>query len=65
MRNWRELLHLKLVSGLLLFAAAGCTWYILMYHLHGDAFITNFSEYITSFAPLYPEHPKVDVWYFT
>ncbi len=64
MRNWRELLHLKLVSGLLLFAAAGCTWYILMYHLHGDAFITNFFGVHNFLRATVPEHPKVDVWYF-
>lgn len=64
MKNWRELLHLRLISGLSLFIVTGCTWYLLMYHLHGDAFITGFFGVHNFLRATVPEHAEADVWYF-
>ncbi len=41
-KDIREMLHVHLISGLILFALIGAPWYGIMWHIHGNDFILNF-----------------------
>ena len=50
--------------GLLVFIAIASPWYIAMYSLHGEQFISGFLGLHNVDRALVSEHPKFDVWYY-
>lgn len=65
-RDFREILRLKLITGLLLFFAIGGPWYYQMYTLHGMDFIDGFLGTHNVLRATVSEHPRDDVfWYYT
>lgn len=63
-RDLKALLHIKMVSGLLLFFAITAIWYVPMYLLHGSAFISQFIGVHNVLRATVSEHPRYDVWYY-
>ena len=63
-RDLKALLHIKMISGLLLFLAITAVWYVPMYLMHGDAFISQFIGVHNVLRATVSEHPKYDVWYY-
>ena len=63
-RNWSYLKTMKIPSGLLLYALVALPWYVVMYQLHGNAFIDTFLGFhnVTRFTS--PEHPEGILWYY-
>ncbi len=63
-RNWSYLKTMKIPSGLLLYAIVALPWYVIMYQLHGNAFIDTFLGFhnVTRFTS--PEHPEGILWYY-
>lgn len=63
-RNWSQLKTMKIPSGLLVYALVAFPWYIMMYQIHGSAFIETFLGFhnVTRFTS--PEHPDLVVWYY-
>lgn len=63
-RQWRRLREMKILPGLLLVTLVAAPWYVVMYNLHGAAFIDTFFGFhnITRFTT--PEHPEGKLWYF-
>lgn len=63
-RNWSELKKMKIPSGLLIYALVAFPWYIMMYQIHGSAFIETFLGFhnVTRFTS--PEHPEGVLWYY-
>lgn len=63
-RNWSYLKTMKIPSGLLLYSVIALPWYVVMYQLHGSAFIDTFLGFhnITRFTS--PEHPEGILWYY-
>lgn len=63
-RNWSYLKTMKIPSGLVVYALVAFPWYIIMYQLHGNAFIDTFLGFhnITRFTS--PEHPEGVLWYY-
>lgn len=63
-RNWSQLKSMKILSGLLVYAAIATPWYIIMYNIHGSIFIDTFLGFhnITRFTS--PEHPGSALWYY-
>ncbi len=62
--RFRELLRLKWLSGLAVFALAGCSWYYLMYRQHGMAFLEGFLGVHNYLRATVSEHPRDDVWFY-
>ena len=50
--------------GLLVFIAIASPWYIAMYSIHGEQFISGFLGLHNVDRALVSEHPKFDVWYY-
>lgn len=50
--------------GLILFFIIGCPWYIAMYAIHGQDFITGFLGLHNIDRAIVSEHPKFNVWYY-
>lgn len=63
-KDIKELLHLHLISGLLIISSLGGSWYIYMYFVHGDAFITTFLGVHNWLRATVSEHPRDNVWYY-
>jgi 4-amino-4-deoxy-L-arabinose transferase-like glycosyltransferase len=63
-RNLKELLHVHLVSGLVLFFVITGLWYGTMCWLHGSDFLLNFIGVHNVLRATSPEHPSKDTWYF-
>ena len=63
-RNWSQLTKMKIASGLLVYAIVALPWYVIMYSLHGSAFIDTFLGFhnVTRFTS--PEHPEGVLWYY-
>ena len=63
-RNWSQIFKMKIPSGLLLYAMVALPWYVIMYSLHGSAFIDTFLGFhnLTRFSS--PEHPEGVLWYY-
>ncbi|MBP2627087.1 MAG: hypothetical protein H6Q68_1798 [Firmicutes bacterium] len=63
-RNWSQITKMKIPSGLLVYAIVAMPWYVMMYNLHGSAFIETFLGFhnITRFTS--PEHPEGVLWYY-
>lgn len=63
-RNFSELKHMKIPVGTILYSIAALPWYLIMYKLHGAAFVDTFLGFhnITRFTS--PEHPEGVLWYY-
>jgi len=63
-RNWSQITKMKIPSGLLMYAIVALPWYVVMYSLHGSAFIDTFLgvHNLTRFTS--PEHPEGVLWYY-
>lgn len=63
-KDIREMLHVHLISGLILFALIGAPWYGIMWHIHGNDFILNFLGVHNFLRATVSEHPSHNTWYF-
>ena len=63
-RDWRTLLHMKLVRGILLALAITAVWYVPMMQLHGDAFVAEFIGVHNVLRATVPEHPRNSHWWY-
>ena len=63
-RDWKELVHVHLLGGMVLFLVLAGSWYAAMYELHGNDFLLNFFGVHNFLRATVPEHPAQDVWYF-
>ncbi len=63
-RDLREMGHVHLFSGLLLFLAAGGSWYFYMYLTHGSDFLLNFFGVHNFLRATVAEHARQNVWWF-
>jgi len=63
-QRWTELKSMKLPAGIFIYAAVALPWYVIMYQLHGAAFIDTFIGFhnVTRFTS--PEHPEGVLWYY-
>jgi len=63
-RQWGLLRQMKILPGILLYAAIACPWYVAMYAKHGQVFIDTFFGFhnVTRFTS--PEHPELVLWYY-
>lgn len=50
--------------GIILFFAIASPWYVAMYSIHGQEFISGFLGLQNVGRALVSEHPKFDVWYY-
>lgn len=60
----RELLHMHLISGLLLFFFVVAGWYGPMYIWHGSDFLFGFLGIHNLLRATVSEHPNQNVWYY-
>lgn len=63
-RNLKELLHVHLFSGLILFLLITASWYGTMCWLHGSDFLLNFIGVHNVLRATLAEHPSKNTWYF-
>lgn len=63
-KNVKELLHVHLLSGLLLFTLITGAWYGTMVYLHGSDFLLNFIGVHNVLRATVSEHPAHNTWYF-
>lgn len=63
-KDWKEMLHVHLFSGLLLFTALCGAWYGTMCYLHGSDFILNFFGVHNVLRATVAERPAKNHWYF-
>lgn len=63
-RNFSEIKNMRIPFGIILFSIVALPWYIMMYNIHGSAFIDTFLGFhnITRFTS--PEHPEGILWYY-
>lgn len=63
-RQWRQIKEMKVLHGIMLYAATALPWYIMMYGIHGSPFVETFIGFhnITRFTS--PEHAGVTWYYF-
>lgn len=63
-RDFKEILHMHVVSGMVLYLLIGGSWYYMMYTIHGMDFINNFLGVHNVLRATQSEHPRWDVWYY-
>ncbi len=63
-RDFKEFIHLRLPSGLVLYAIVAGSWYYMMYTIHGMDFINNFLGVHNFLRATQSEHPRWDVWWY-
>lgn len=63
-KDFREMAHVHLFSGLLIFLILTGAWYGTMCYLHGSDFILNFIGVHHVLRATVPEHPSHNTWYF-
>lgn len=63
-KDMKEMLHVHLLTGLLLFLLVGGSWYTFMYLRHGSDFILNFFGVHNFLRATVAEHARQNVWYF-
>lgn len=63
-KDLKEMLHVHLFSGFLLFLLLGGSWYYYMYLRHGSDFLVNFFGVHNYLRAVVPEHERQNVWYF-
>ena len=63
--RWRELLKMRLISGLIAFLVVSLPWYMAMWQVHGQAFIDGFLGANNYERFLSSEHPGGEkLWWF-
>lgn len=60
----KELFHVHLLSGMLLFFVIAGLWYGFMYKVHGYDFLLNFFGVHNFLRATVPEHGGKNLWYF-
>lgn len=63
-KDLKEMAHVHLLSGLLLFLLVGGSWYFYMYLHHGRDFLINFFGVHNFLRATVAEHARQNVWYF-
>lgn len=63
-KDIREMAHVHLFSGLLLFTLIAGAWYGTMCYLHGNDFLLNFIGVHNVLRATVSEHPSHNKWYF-
>ena len=63
-KDFREMAHVHLISGLCIFAVIAGAWYGTMCYLHGSDFILNFIGVHNFLRATVSEHPSHNKWYF-
>lgn len=63
-KDIKELLKVKLISGIILFLIITSSWYGTMYGIHGNDFLLNFFGVHNYLRATVSEHPAQNVWYF-
>lgn len=63
-KDFREMAHVHLISGLCIFAVITGAWYGTMCYLHGSDFILNFIGVHNFLRATVSEHPSHNKWYF-
>lgn len=63
-KDLKEMLHVHLFSGLLLFLVIAGSWYGTMCWLHGSDFLLNFIGVHNVLRATVAEHPAHNKWYF-
>ncbi len=63
-KDLKEMLHVHLLTGFILFLIVGGSWYSFMYMRHGSDFILNFFGVHNFLRATVAEHARQDVWYF-
>lgn len=63
-KDLKEMAHVHLFSGLLLFTVIAGAWYGTMWYLHGNDFILNFLGVHNFLRATVSEHPSHNKWYF-
>ncbi len=63
-KDWQEMKHVHLFSGLLLFIGLCGAWYGTMCYLHGSDFLLNFLGVHNFLRATVSEHPSKNHWYF-
>lgn len=63
-RDFKEILKLKIIPGLILYFAIGGPWYYQMYTLHGMDFIGGFLGTHNVLRATVSEHPRDNVWWY-
>lgn len=63
-KNWQELKNMKIPAGVIIYSVVALPWYIVMYQIHGAAFLDTFIGFnnITRFTTA--EHTETSSWYF-
>lgn len=63
-RDLKEFLHMKLLTGLVLYVLTAGSWYYAMYTIHGMDFLENFLGVHNFLRATQSEHPQWDVWWY-
>ena len=63
-KDLKRLKEIPIFCGLLVFLAVALPWYLLMYKVHGSAFIDAFFGFHNVVRFLHPEHKIGDVFYY-
>lgn len=63
-KDLKELLHVKLFTGIIAFIIIAGSWYGAMYAVHGSDFLINFFGVHNYLRATVSEHPAQNVWYF-
>ncbi|ORT99102.1 glycosyl transferase, family 39 [Anaerovibrio sp. JC8] len=63
-RDFREILRIKWISGLLLYILTAGSWYYAMYVIHGMDFINNFLGVHNFLRATQSEHEQWNVWWY-
>ncbi|MBQ7705240.1 MAG: glycosyltransferase family 39 protein [Selenomonadaceae bacterium] len=63
-RDLKYLLRLEILKGAAIMLAIISTWYLPMYLIHGQQFLTDFIGVHNFLRATVSEHPQYDVWYY-
>ena len=63
-RRWHQLLEMKLPLGIIIYSVVAFPWYIVMYQIHGNAFLDTFFGLHNFTRFTNPEHPEGVLWYY-
>ena len=63
-KNLKYLLRLEILKGAAIMLLIISTWYLPMYLIHGQQFLTDFLGVHNFLRATVSEHPQYDVWYY-
>lgn len=63
-KNWQEIKNMKLLTGSIIYSVVALPWYVIMYQIHGMAFLDTFIGFHNIIRFTTAEHPKTSGWYF-